>query len=30
MHSSPTGSLKVNKPPATKAPPPDKRLELKP
>ena len=30
MHSSPTGSLEVNKPPATKAPPPDKRLELKP
>jgi hypothetical protein len=30
MRSSPTGSLKVDKPPAERAPPPDKRLELKP
>ncbi len=30
MWSSPTGSLKVDKPPATNAPPPGKRLEIKP
>lgn len=30
MRSSPTGSLKVDTPPADKAPPADKRLDLKP
>jgi anti-sigma factor RsiW len=30
MWSSPTGSLKVEKPPTTNAPPPDRRLEIKP
>jgi NAD/NADP transhydrogenase beta subunit len=30
MHSSPTGSLKVAKPPAEKAPAPDKRIDIRP